>query len=411
MQAGAGFVTGGGWIYLDSDEIYVHPTIVNTDFANGTKATFGFNAKHNHNGQPDGSTNFGIEGNHLHFHSETGGNVQYDYLDVPNREDAIWTGKGHLTLANGNAKEGDVYSFLVTVQDKGEPGNLDTWRIRIWETDSNPEVLIFDTNPLLPTDPYMLSKERCWGTELGETNGANGGGNIQIHKSKMGRTVMMATDALCVCDDEGRVSPSEVGGGKFVTGGGWIMLNAAVQNTDGAGFGQQGDLELIKANFGFNAKFKKADMTPDGSTNFDHSGGNFHFHTSTGGATVAYEYLEVKSPTEALWMGTGTLDLVDGSSIDCGFLVAVQDHGIPGTGDTWRLRIWDTSAVDAATLTWVDTADGLKPVVPDVYIFDTNPDCPCAHDDIGKFGGTELGSSENVGGGNIQIHWKADEIV
>jgi hypothetical protein len=246
---GDGFVTGGGWIYLDPDFTYVDTDIVGLNFANQTKANFGFNAK-SKNGVPDGSTNFVIDGKAFHFHSATGGQTNYDFLEVPDGIHARWWGTGHLSTGSGIAQDGDVYSFLVAVQDWGEPGADDTWRIRIWETGSSPEIVVFDTNPNLPLMDEIEGDKRFWGTELGELD-ANGGGNIQIHKSKMGRQVMLLSDARCQCDPEGKINPTDAGGGAFVTGGGWIYLADAIRNTTGT----SEELNGNKANFGFNAKF------------------------------------------------------------------------------------------------------------------------------------------------------------
>jgi hypothetical protein len=165
--------------------------------------------------------------------------------------------------------------------------------------------------------------------------------------------------------------------------------------------------DIIKANFGFNAKFKKNDMVPDGSTNFDYEGNEFHFHSETGGNSK-YDFLEIPSPTEARWMGKGTLSLTarrmlghDNDDIVYGFMVAVQDNGEPGSSDTWRLRIWNPADGD---LDWEDS----HPVVPASYVFDTNPEFPTGYDDEYRFLGTELGELDSNGGGNVQIHWKKE---
>jgi hypothetical protein len=255
-------------------------------------------------------------------------------------------------------------------------------------------------------DPTNL---RFLGTELGELD-ANGGGNIQIHKSKKGRQVMLESDALCVCDPEGKINPSEAGGGAFVTGGGWVYLANAIRNTTGT----PDYLDGNKANFGFNAKFKKNTGQPDGSTNFDYEGNEFHFHSETGG-NVYYDFLEVPTPTEARWIGKGTLSLTarrilknananKGATPDIvyGFMVAVQDNGEPGAADTWRLRIWNPADGD---LTWEGSNYDI-PVVPAKYVFDTNPEFPTASDSKYRFLGTELGELDSNGGGNVQIHWK-----
>jgi len=46
----------------------------------------------------------------------------------------------------------------------------------------------------------------------------------------------------------------------------------ALANTNGVGTA----LDQVKANYGFNAMFRKGQ--PMGSTNFDFGGGYFHFH-------------------------------------------------------------------------------------------------------------------------------------
>jgi hypothetical protein len=394
MLDGDGFVTGGGWIYLDPDNFYVDTDIVGVTFANQTKANFGFNAK-SKKGVPDGSTNFVIDGNAFHFHSGTG-KVNYDFLEVPDSIRARWWGTGHLSTAYGTAAEGDVYSFLVAVQDWGEPGADDTWRIRIWEKST--DKLVFDTNPNVPADMSENYAQgdadnlRFLGTELGELD-ANGGGNIQIHRSKKGRTVMLANDVLCNCDPDEKIKPSEAGGGAFVTGGGWVYLADAIRNTTGT---PDEGLNDVKANFGFNAKFNKGNMIPDGSTNFDYDGGGFHFHSVTGGNTV-YDFLEIPTPTEARWMGKGTFT---GDNTEYGFMVAVQDNGEPGAADTWRLRIWDPADGDLSL-----DSEG-NPVVPAKYVFDTNPKFPTGYNETSRFLGTELGELDSNGGGNVQIHWK-----
>jgi hypothetical protein len=403
MDAGDGFVTGGGWIYLDPENFYVDTDIVGTTFAKDTKANFGFNAK-TKKGVPDGSTNFVIDGNAFHFHSGTG-KVDYDFLEVPDGIRARWWGTGHLSTGAGNAAKGDVYSFLVAVHDWGEPGADDTWRIRIWETSSNK--LVFDTNKNVPgmelTADNDPNNDRFLGTELGELD-ANGGGNIQIHRSKNGRAVMLETDVNCACDPEKKISPAEAGGGAFVTGGGWVYLADAIRNTTGT----VEELNGNKANFGFNAKFNKAQLVPDGSTNFDYEGNEFHFHSETGG-NVNFDFLEIPSPTEARWMGRGTLSLTAARrrglqkvQVTHGFMVAVQDNGEPGAADTWRLRIWNTEVDGDLVL----DSDGKNPEVPATYVFDTCPDCPTGSNDPYRFDGTTLGELTSNGGGNIQIHWK-----
>jgi hypothetical protein len=393
---GDGFVAGAGWIYLDADETYVNPDVVGiASFPCETKAHFDFHAKDD-NGVPGGSTNFVIDGNDFHFHSATTTGAAYNFLEVPDGTHARFWGTGHLSTAlnPNNAAAGDIFSFMVAVQDFGEPGGHDTWRIRIWETAT--EILVFDTNMAAPLQDDTTTDDRFSGTELGEIRQI-GGGNIQIHKSMTGRHIMLESDENCVCAP----SPPDVGGGAFVTGGGWIYLTNAIRNTTGTPELLNGN----KANFGFHANFMETLMEPYGDIDFDYAGDVFFFHSATGGNSE-YNFLEIPSPSEARWMGKGTLTLdarlMLGVAADIvyGFMVAVQDFGEPGAADTWRLRIWNPADGD---LGW----EGSNPVVPAKYVFDTNPEFPTEHDSEYRFLGTNLGErdSNTLGGGNVQIDW------
>lgn len=370
---GDGFVTGGGWVMLDGMARYRGNPI---DPA-ANRANFGFNAKFNNAGVPRGSTNFVFEGgSSFHFHSTTGG-ASYGFLEIPNGVQARWGGTGTLAEAGNNAQAG--YSFYVAVQDWGEPGADDTWRIRIWET-ANTSNAIFDSAPQYSFGD--TNDDRFMGTALGPIT-KNGGGNIQLHRKGITPPLVLPSNKKCHCKD----TPSEGDGDGFVTGGGWInVAQTAIWNSEGS---NSGPLEIpvgARANFGFNAKFQRG--LPDGSTNFVFEGGhNFHFHSATGG-NAHYDSLEVPSPTEARWCGPGSLatgadpkprDFQDGYS----FCVSVQDLGEPGAEDTWHIKIWKGSIV----------------------VFDSNPEFDIMSGPD-RFEGTRLGEEEQNGGGNIQIHWK-----
>jgi hypothetical protein len=58
----------------------------------------------------------------------------------------------------------------------------------------------------------------CRTEELSELD-AHGGGNIQIHQSRMGHAVVFESNNNCVCDEEKIKSHLDAGGGTFVTGG------------------------------------------------------------------------------------------------------------------------------------------------------------------------------------------------
>ena len=454
MADGEGFVTGGGWIWLDDPEVYLNATMFPDIYiANHTKANFGFNAM-SRKGIDHGSTNFDIDGNTFHFHSATRNTPLLD-LEVPDGVRARWSGTGHLD--NGE----DIYTFLVAVQDWGEPGFNDTWRIRIWkgeegddwmeawqnkfwtgvdDTDWEDKYLAFDsTHTITEPDDTAEYDTTYWGTQLGDydpaadpeikAENAKGGGNIQIHKSKIGSEVMLDSDDLCICDAENKVNPT-MAKSSFVTGGGWVnMTKEAMRCDDQHNNSTCYPVEGIRANFGFNAMTKKSDGYPDGSVNFDYSGNDFHFHSLTGGKTQ-FEHLEILDDCmHARWMGNGTLStlpdiarrqlaapVTEDDDELYGFMVAVVDLDEPGANDMWRIRVWLISESN----TFHENGGNWK--IPHEYVFDSNPTVttsfPINETDAGnldirqteleRFEGTTLGDTVKNGGGNIQIHCKPE---
>ncbi|HSJ26632.1 MAG TPA: VCBS repeat-containing protein, partial [Acidimicrobiia bacterium] len=110
----------------------------------------------------------------------------------------------------------------------------------------------------------------------------------------------------------------------FVTGGGWIWSPAGAYVDDP-------DLEG-RANFGFVAKYKKGQTTPDGQTQFQFHAGDLNFHSTS------YQWLVVSGP-KATYKGTGTIN----GSGHYGFLLTARDGqatGGDGT-DLFRIKIWD----------------------------------------------------------------------
>ena len=149
--------------------------------------------------------------------------------------------------------------------------------------------------------------------------------------------------------------------GSFVTGGGWIFSpSGALVGTTITG----------KANFGFNAQYKKGknNVTElDGNTNFQFSEGDFHFKSSS------YENMTlVISGAKATYRGFGT---VNGTG-DYGFMVTAIDGQINGGGglDKFRIKIWDRS----------------------------NGNTVVYDNEIGKF--ENVDASTALGGGSIVIH-------
>ncbi|HAX82219.1 MAG TPA: hypothetical protein DCY40_06615, partial [Actinobacteria bacterium] len=114
----------------------------------------------------------------------------------------------------------------------------------------------------------------------------------------------------------------------FVTGGGSIESPAGAYSLNPSLTG--------KASFGFVARYKKGQTTPDGNTQFQFKAADFKF------MSVAYEWLVVAG-SRAQFKGTGT---VNGSKAPTGeyykfFLVGI-DGDLQGSDkpDAFRIRVW-----------------------------------------------------------------------
>ncbi len=135
----------------------------------------------------------------------------------------------------------------------------------------------------------------------------------------------------------------------FVTGGGWIdsptgACQFATCTADTTG----------KANFGFNAKYKKGANVPDGNTQFQFKAGDLNFKSSS------YEWLVVAG-ANAKFKGEGTINGIG----NYGFMLTATDSAINGGGntDTFRIKLWDLANGDATVYdnqmgTGNDTNDG-----------------------------------------------------
>jgi len=119
--------------------------------------------------------------------------------------------------------------------------------------------------------------------------------------------------------------------GGFVTGGGWInsplgacRLSTVCETITG------------KANFGFNAKYKKGSNVPDGQTQFQFSAGGLNFHSSAYDAGSL-----VVAGAKAIFKGTGTINGTD----SYGFMLTAIDGQVNGGGgtDELRMKIWRLS--------------------------------------------------------------------
>ncbi|AOW10017.1 MBG domain-containing protein [Flavobacterium gilvum] len=118
--------------------------------------------------------------------------------------------------------------------------------------------------------------------------------------------------------------------GGFVTGGGWINSPAGAYVADKYLTG--------KANFGFNAKYKKGNNEVDGNTEFQFQTGNLNFKSSSHD-----DMSLVIAGAQAIYKGKGTINGIAGYS----FMVSVVDGDKKSTSvlDKFRIKIWNTGGV------------------------------------------------------------------
>ena len=117
----------------------------------------------------------------------------------------------------------------------------------------------------------------------------------------------------------------------FVTGGGWIMSPEGAYTPNSTLTG--------KANFGFVAKYKKGQSTPDGNTEFQFKVANLNFHSND------YEWLVIQiAGARAMYKGSGTIN----GEGNYGFKITVIDADLTPSTDTdmFRIKIWDKNNND-----------------------------------------------------------------
>lgn len=148
----AGFVTGGGYFKSPSGAYW------NNKNATG-KASFGFTSKYN-KGQSIPSGNFMFSFDFVNF---TFTSTSYEAMVVIPSDCSKIKGSGKI---NDDETE---YGFMLTPCDFGEPGDLDTLRVKIW--DPTLGYVVYDNLLDEVNDVDFL------GTSLG-------GGNIKIHRPK-----------------------------------------------------------------------------------------------------------------------------------------------------------------------------------------------------------------------------------
>ena len=174
-----------------------------------------------------------------------------------------------------------------------------------------------------------------WGD--GSTNAGTVGSGAVGPNSHTYTTPGVYTIKLTVTDDDSGVGQSihqyvvvyDPAGG-FVTGGGWINSPVGAYPADPSLTG--------KANFGFNAKYKKGQSTPDGNTQFQFQVANLKFQSSS------YEWLVVAG-ANAKFKGVGAIN----GSGNYGFMLTATDGQVNGGGgiDKFRIKIWDKNNGDA----------------------------------------------------------------
>ncbi|WP_461490662.1 HYR domain-containing protein [Pontibacter sp. HJ8] len=114
--------------------------------------------------------------------------------------------------------------------------------------------------------------------------------------------------------------------GGFVTGGGWIDSPPGAYVADPTLVG--------KANFGFNAKYKKGSNEVDGHTEFHFKAGDLNFKSSAHDAMTL-----VVAGYKAMYKGVGSINGNDNYA----FMVSVVDGNLKGQAeaDRFRIKIWD----------------------------------------------------------------------
>lgn len=130
--------------------------------------------------------------------------------------------------------------------------------------------------------------------------------------------------------------------GGFVTGGGWIESTVGAYSPNPYVSG--------KANFGFNARYKKDTSIPTGQTQFRFAEASLDFHST------AYEWLVIAG-ARAQYKGVGVIN----SEGNYGFIVTVIDGDIDGVVDRIRIKIWDSASGDVIYDSQIGAPDQADP--------------------------------------------------
>jgi hypothetical protein len=240
------------------------------------------------------------------------------------------------------ATPSDAYVFTVRATDDGDPAAYDEQSVTITVSNVAPTV----TSVTGPAGPIGISGGSA-AANIVVTFTDPGSGDTHTKSIACGNATSASGDTCTytaagvytvtatVTDDDGG---SDTGtyqyvvvydpGAGFVTGGGWITSPAGAYAANPSLTG--------KANFGFNAKYKKGAQVPDGQTQFNFQAAGFNFHSTD------YEWLVVAG-ARAQYKGTGTIN----GSGSYSFMLTVIDGQRPGGGgvDRFRLKVWGAGGV------------------------------------------------------------------
>ncbi len=149
-------------------------------------------------------------------------------------------------------------------------------------------------------------------------------GNLDVNVYKI------TAEAGNGCHEDVAYMPVYDPDGGFVTGGGWINSPAGALVADPTVVG--------KANFGFNAKYKKGRSDVDGNTEFQFKAGNLNFKSNlheSGSLVIA--------GNKAMYRGEGT---INGTGDYKFSLVAFDGDMQGGDGyDRFRIKIWGDNGI------------------------------------------------------------------
>lgn len=117
-------------------------------------------------------------------------------------------------------------------------------------------------------------------------------------------------------------------GAGFITGVGWIDSPVGAYTTNSSLTG--------KATFGFVARYKRGQTTPDGNARFQFKAGDLTFQSTS------YDWLVVAGKN-AKFKGIGTID----GAGEFSFMITATDGDLLGGGqvDGFRIKIWDANGV------------------------------------------------------------------